>query len=360
MYKIEEVLSEILRESGIVSEPLLLTWHNAFGLYSANMSNIVTSLNLSASDIAKRFIINSLRGKQRRKHKRSEAQYALSVPIDSVLFLREGQCQQDYSCTLISKKYGIVIKFGAGEFYEKISNEVGAYEVFQSSLKRNIVPNMKKAGVVDNIRYLVIDYIKGSTVSAIGNGWINEFENVHIERLLDIYRCNRILRLGDIWDKTEDHKLSVAHIDDRYSKLRAEAFRKNFDVFRNCLDDIPVGFIHGGFEPGHVLKTAAGYKYIDFDGHRMAPLLWDIIWHPLSKNIRKAGFRHWLSDTHAKTPINMTASLRVYNVLLSKIGKSPIDEQQFRSQCIATIHYVLFERKIVENSIRHKLLKLVY
>lgn len=108
-------------------------------------------------------------------------------------------------------------------------------------------------------------------------------------------------------------------------------------------NEVVVSGVHGGLEPGHVIDGAQGPTLIDFDGYRDLPVLWDLMWYPLSRSKDQECWEWIAGFKNNEIPSKLGAYFEIYqNYLWSNFNIS-IDEDEFRRQVIQLIFLVVCE-----------------
>ena len=123
-------------------------------------------------------------------------------------------------------------------------------------------------------------------------------------------------------------------------------------------NEVVVSGVHGGLEPGHVIDGSLGTTLIDFDGYRELPVLWDLIWYPLSRPMDKDCWE-WIAGTkNQKIPGQLKIYFKIYRQYLFFNFKISINNEDFRSQVVQLIFLVVCEVHQLDQ-VRSRWLKLL-
>lgn len=273
---------------------------------------------------------------------------SLIAPSGSDVIVRNQELRK--SIISISKKNGLVVKITSPESCHKYEAENKALDLILKNNLSEYFPEkisfyrsesyicmfIKHIDVVSNIK--PIPFIKHKR-------WCTLLDSKILSVMYSFYRSSyvdkRIYNTDEVVQK-------IYTLCERYgscSRLKIREIRSGLPA--NL--DIICSFVHGGLEPGHVLLTRQSLKIIDFDGFRDLPILWDIMWYPLSR-IKSNVFWDWISgglETQVM-PRDLESYYFVYNSFIEKNFNENIDRDVFRFHLIILIFLVISEAEYLD------------
>ena len=278
----------------------------------------------------------------------------ISPAVDAVYIRNNGR----RSCILIAGKIDTVFKITGVQSAHKYRSEIRALTLAARFKLGRSFPVLRLSA--ESRGYVLLAQSKANDDRPFWSRFMASFSNWQV-KLED-----KILPILHEFYSAQGFKYirySRADLEFNLRRLATKSHYVNEKRLMYLVHNLPeneviVSGVHGGLEPGHVINASQGLTLIDFDGYRDLPVLWDLMWYPLSRSKDKECWEWIAGLENNKIPRKLGAYFKIYQNYLWSNFKVAIDEDEFRSQVIQLIFLVVCEAHQLDQ-VRLRWLKLL-
>ena len=278
----------------------------------------------------------------------------ISPAVDAVYIRNDGR----RSCILIAGEIDTVFKITGVQSAHKYRSEIRALTLAARFKLGRCFPVLRLAA--ESRGYVLLAQSKAnddrpfwSRLKASFYSWQVKLEKRILPILHEFYSAQGFKLI----------RYSRAELESSLRRLATKSHNVNEERLMYLVHNLPenevmVSGVHGGLEPGHVIDASQGPTLIDFDGYRDMPVLWDLMWYPLSRSNDKECWDWIVGLENNEIPSKLGTYFKIYQNYLWENFNIGIGEDEFRSQVIQLIFLVVCESHQLDQ-VRLRWLKLL-